>query len=74
MHQLFIYFKEARYLFRREVLCIIYICFSIPVKIVRLIQICLSGICNSAGRQKFHIFVYTVIPRLTSDPANEFFD
>jgi len=60
MHRLFIYLKKAHYSFRWEVLCIIDINFSVPVKIVRVIKICLNGICNSAGRQKFHIFVYTV--------------
>ena len=51
MNQLFINSKKAHYSFRREVLCIIYIDFSIPVKLVRLIQICLNGICMSPGRQ-----------------------
>jgi len=60
MHQLFVNFRKAHYSFRREVLCIIYIDFSILVKLLRLIQICLNGICNSLVRQKFHIFVYIV--------------
>jgi len=38
IHQLFMYFKKTHYSFRREVLCIIYIDFSISVKIVKLIQ------------------------------------
>ena len=60
IHKLFINFKKTHYSFRREVLCNIYIDFSTVVKLVSLIQICLNGICRSPGRQKFHIFIYTV--------------
>ena len=42
MHQLFIDFKKAYDSVRREVLCNILIEFGIPVKLVRLIKMCLN--------------------------------
>jgi hypothetical protein len=42
VHQLFIDFKKAYDLVRREILCIILIEFSIPRKLVRLIKMCLN--------------------------------
>ena len=42
MHKLFIDFKEAYDSVRREVLCNILIDFSIPMKLVRLITMCLN--------------------------------
>ena len=42
MHQLFIDFKKAYDSVRREVLCNILIEFGIPMKLVRLIKMCLT--------------------------------
>ena len=42
MHQLFIHFKTAYDSVRREVLCNILIEFGIPLKLVRLIKMCLN--------------------------------
>jgi hypothetical protein len=42
VHQLFIDFKEAYDSVKREVLYIILIEFSIPMKLVRLIKMCLN--------------------------------
>ena len=46
MHQLFIDFKKAYDSFRREVLCNILIEFGITVKLVRLIEMCLTETYN----------------------------
>jgi hypothetical protein len=42
VHQLFVDFKKAYDLFRREVLCSILIEFGVPLKLVGLIKICLN--------------------------------
>jgi hypothetical protein len=53
VHQLFIDFKKAYDSVRREVLCNILIDFGVPMKLVRLIKICLIEICS-----KIHICRY----------------
>jgi len=45
VHQLFIDFKKAYDSVRREFLCNILIEFSIPMKLVRLIKMCLNATC-----------------------------
>ena len=46
MHQLFIDFKKAYHSVRREVLYNILIEFGIPMKLARLIKLCLNNICS----------------------------
>jgi hypothetical protein len=46
MHQLFVDFKKAYDSFRMEVLYNILIEFGIPLKLVRLIKMCLNKTCN----------------------------
>ena len=46
MHQLFIDFKKAYGSVRREVLCNILVEFGIPMKLVRLIKMCLNETCS----------------------------
>jgi hypothetical protein len=43
VHELFIDFKKAHYLSKREVLYSILIEFGVPMKLVRLIKMCLNG-------------------------------
>jgi len=42
VHRLFIYFTEAYDSVRREVLCSILIEFGIPMRLIRLIKMCLN--------------------------------
>jgi hypothetical protein len=49
VHQLFIDFKKAYDSIRREVLCNILIEFGIPMKLVRLIKMCLSETYSRVG-------------------------
>ena len=58
MDQLFIDFKKAYDSFKREVLYNILIEFGIPMKIVRLIELCLNKTYNRAlvGKQLSYIF------------------
>jgi hypothetical protein len=51
VHQLFIDFKKA-YGSVREVLYVILIEFGIPMKLFRLIKICLNDRCNKACKSK----------------------
>ena len=46
VHQLFVDFKKAYYSVRREVLYNILIGFGIPMKLVRLIKMCLAETCS----------------------------
>ena len=46
MHQLFIDFKKAYDSVRREVFCNILVEFGIPMKLVRLIKMCLNETCS----------------------------
>jgi len=46
VHHLFIDFKKAYDSVRREVLYSIFIEFGIPMKLVRLIKMCLTGTCS----------------------------
>jgi len=46
VHQLFIDFKKAYHSVRREVLYNILIEFGIPMKLARLIKLCLNNICS----------------------------
>jgi hypothetical protein len=46
VHQLFMGFRKAYHSIRREVLYNILIVFGVPVKLVRLIKICLNEIYN----------------------------
>jgi len=46
VHHLFIYFKKAYDLVRREVLYNILIEFGFPLKLVRLIKMCLNETCS----------------------------
>jgi hypothetical protein len=46
MHQLFEDLKKIYYSFSREVLYNILTVFGIPVKLVRLIKMCMNEICN----------------------------
>jgi hypothetical protein len=46
VHQLFIDFKKAYDLLRREVLYNIFIEFGMSMKLVRLIQLCLTEMCS----------------------------
>jgi hypothetical protein len=46
VHQLFVDFKKAYNSVRREVLCNILIEFGIPLKLIRLIKMCLNETCN----------------------------
>ena len=56
VHQLYIDFKKAYDSGRREVLHTILIGFGIPMKMVRLIQVCLN-VQHSPGRQEFVLHV-----------------
>jgi len=47
VHQLFTDFKKAYDSIRREVLQYILIAFSIPMKLVRLIKMCLNETCST---------------------------
>ena len=53
VHQLFIDFKKAYDSVRWEVLYNILIEFGIPMKLVRLIKMCLTNVQQSPGRQEF---------------------
>jgi hypothetical protein len=44
VHQIFIDFKKAYDSVRREVLCNILIAFGVPIKLVRLIKMCLNEV------------------------------
>ena len=46
MHQLFIDFKTAYDSIRREIFYSIFIVFGIPMKLVRLIKMCLNETCS----------------------------
>jgi hypothetical protein len=46
IHQLFIDLKKAYDSVRREVLCSILIGFGIPLKLVRLVEMCSKETCN----------------------------
>jgi hypothetical protein len=46
VHQLFIEFRKAHKSVRREVFYNILIEFGVPVKLVKLIKMCLSGTCS----------------------------
>jgi len=46
VHQLFIDFKKAYDSVRREVFCNILVEFGIPMKLVRLIKMCLNETCS----------------------------
>ena len=50
LHQLFLDFKEACNSVRREVLYNTVVEFGIPVKLVRLIKVCLNEICSRVNR------------------------
>jgi hypothetical protein len=58
VHQLFIDFKEAYGSVRRTVLCTILIEFGIPMKLVRLIKMCLHDRYNRVwiGKHLFEMF------------------
>jgi len=58
VHQLFIVFKKAYDSVRREVFNTILIEFGIPMKLVRLIKMCLNDICSTAwvGKHLSDIF------------------
>jgi hypothetical protein len=57
VHQLFVDFKKAHDSVRREVLYNILIEFGVPMKLVRLIRMCLNGIYSKAHIGK-HLFSY----------------
>ena len=58
VHQLFINFKKAYDSVRREVFYNILIDYGIPMKLVRLIKMCLNEICSTvrAGKHLFDMF------------------
>ena len=60
VHQLFIDCKKAYDTVRREVLYKIAIKFDIPMKLIRLIKMCLTETYQSPGRQEFvrHVSYY----------------
>jgi len=58
LHQFFVDFKKAYDSVRREVLCNILIEFGIPMKLVRLINMCLTETCSRGcvGKILFDMF------------------
>jgi len=58
VHQLFIDFKKAYDSFRMDVLCNILIQFVIPMKLVKLIKMCLTETYSRvrAGKNLFDMF------------------
>ena len=58
VHQLFIDFKKAYHSVRREVLCNILTEFGVPMKLVRLIKMCLNETHSrvQAGKHLAHMF------------------
>jgi hypothetical protein len=52
VHQLFIDFKKAYDSFRREVLYTILIEFGVPIKLVRLIKMCLNEMYSKVHKGK----------------------
>jgi hypothetical protein len=58
LHQLFIYFEKAKDSVSREVFYSILTEFDIPVKLVRLIKMCLNKTCNKVciGKNMFDAF------------------
>jgi hypothetical protein len=53
LHQLFTDFKKAYDSVRREVLYNILIDFWVPIKLLRLIKMCLNGTCNKVNTGKY---------------------
>ena len=63
VHQLFIDFKEAYDSVRREVLCNILLEFGIPMKLVRLIKMCMNDTCSRAlVRKHLPDIIFIVAP------------
>jgi len=58
VHRLFVDFKKAHYSVRREVLYNILNEFGIPIKLVRIIKICVNETCSRVriGRNFFDVF------------------